>query len=251
MLQLIINADDLGLTPGCNAGIVKAMTEGIVTSTTLMINTDFTQDAIRALKERGINRAGLHLNLTYGLPLIPAQEIPSLVDAQGRFRRKIAEAASTMQLSEVERELTAQVEKFLAAGLGLTHLDSHHHAHMYPGILDVAISLARQLDVPLRQTDDAVRQKIIEAGVATTDFFSLDFYGQGVSAVNLQNIILRHKQGTLEIMSHPAIPEGLIHEISSYNIWREKELAVLTSREILDFIHAQGVQLVGFDALRV
>lgn len=250
MLQLIINADDLGLTPGCNAGIVRAMTEGLVTDTTLMVNTDYTQDAVDRLRQQGINRVGLHLNLTFGEPLIPAAEIPSLVDANGRFNRKIDKAAPAMRPAEVERELNAQVEKFLATGLGLTHLDGHHHAHAYPEIMEVTIKLARQLGAPVRQTGEAVRGQLAGAGIATTDYISLAFYEQGVNMDNLKEIILRHSQGTLEVMCHPAEPHQLIYEISSYNAWREKELAILTSQEMAGFIRENGVELVSFDALR-
>lgn len=249
MRQLIINADDLGLTPGCNAGILRALTEGIVSDTSLMINTEFTKDAVSGLKARGICRVGLHLNLTYGTPLLPAAEVPSLVDGEGRFKRKIAVAAPGMRQTEVERELSAQVEKFLATGLGLTHLDSHHHAHSYPEVREVVIALARKLEVPLRQTSEELRKRIVAANVATTDFFSVNFYGQGVNLANLQAIIAKHRQGTLEIMCHPAIPEELIYRISSYNSWRERELALLTSREMVDFLKENGVRLIGFDAL--
>lgn len=251
MLQLIINADDLGLTPGCNAGILHALTEGIVSDTTLMVNTQFTQEAVAGLKERGINRVGLHLNLTYGTPLLPAGELPSLVDAQGCFKRKIALSAPVMRMAEAERELYAQVEKFQATGLGLTHLDSHHHAHSYPGIKEIAIALAKKLGVPLRQTGEELKREILGAGLATTDFFSVDFYEQGISLENLQTIIGNHREGTLEIMCHPGMLEELIHQISSYNSWRVKELAVLTSRKMRDFIKEKGVRLVNFDALRV
>jgi chitin disaccharide deacetylase len=250
MLQLIINADDLGLTPGCNDGIVRAITEGIVTETTLMMNTGYTQDAVTKLKGYGINRIGIHLNLTFGMPLLPAAQVPSLVDGNGRFHRRIAPVVDSMNPSEVHREFSAQIEKFLATGLGLTHLDSHHHAHAYPQIIDVAISLAQQLGVPLRQTSEAVRQKIRGAGIATTDFIALDFYEHGVSANNLQEIMRRYRKGTLEIMCHPAEPDLLLSEISSYYAWREKELAILTSQELRDFIEENGVRLVGFDAVR-
>jgi hypothetical protein len=251
MLQLIINADDLGLTPGCNAGIIQAMTEGIVTDTTLMINTAYAQDAVHMLKERGITRVGLHLNLTYGCPLLPVSEVPSLMDANGRFKRKIAESAATLNMAEVEREYTAQVEKFMATDLGLTHLDSHHHAHTYPEIIDVAIAIAQRLGVPLRQTDETVRQRIRDAGVATSDYFTVDFYGQGVSIENFKAIIQNHQQGILEIMCHPAVEEELIHKISSYNTWREKELTVLTSQAARDFIKENGIRLVNFDAVQM
>ncbi|MDF2568718.1 MAG: YdjC family protein [Sporomusa sp.] len=250
MLDLIINADDLGLTPGCNEGIIQAITAGIVTDTTLMVNTCYTQDAIEKLKQHGLTRVGLHLNLTFGEPVLSASQVPSLVDVNGRFRRKVAETVPLMNAVDVKRELNAQVEKFLASGLGLTHLDSHHHAHTQPVILEIAIELAQQLHVPLRQGDNSVRQAIRKAGIATTDSISLTFYEQEATLNNLKQIIQGHPCGTLEIMCHPAKPDQLLYDISSYNHWREKELAVLTSQEIRDFIENNSVRLVGFDALQ-
>lgn len=250
MLQLIINADDLGLTPGCNRGIIKALTEGIVTETTLMVNTRHTEDAVKKLKEYGISRVGLHLNVTFGEPLVKAAEVPSLVDGTGRFNRKIAKAAARMDPVEVKREWSAQVDKFLAAGLVMTHLDSHHHAHTYPEIIDIAVDLARQLGVPLRQGSKEVRRKIADAGVATTDYLSLDFYEQGVQMNHLQQILSAYPQGTLEIMCHPAEVDQELYDLSSYNSWREKELAILTSREMRKFITDNGIRLAGFDVLR-
>ncbi|WP_371376076.1 carbohydrate deacetylase [Sporomusa aerivorans] len=250
MLQLIINADDLGLTPGCNDGIITALNQGIVTDATLLVNAGYTEDALAKLKEKGISRVGLHLNLTLGKPVLPAREVPSLVGDGGRFHRRIAPVAAAMLPEEIERELYAQVEKFQATGLGLTHLDSHHHAHGYPEILYIVIKLAKKLAVPLRQTSEAVRQQIREAGVPTTDYFSLDFYSQGVSLAGLETVIAGHRQGTLEIMSHPAVVDNTLMQLSTYNTVRGNELTILTSPAMRNFIREQGVSLIGFDALR-
>lgn len=250
MVQLIINADDLGLTPGCNAGIVRAMTEGIVSDTTLMTNTAYTEDAVTRLKSHGITKAGLHLNLTFGKPLCPVTEVPSLVDEKGFFRRSVEQAVLSMNAQEVEQELRSQVKKFLATGLTLSHLDGHHHVHGYPEIMDIVIDLARKLQVPVRQTGETVRRKLTEAGVTTTDYISLHFYGSGATMDNLKTIISNHHQGTLEIMCHPAEPDPLLFEISSYNVWRERELAVLTSPEMIRFIKEQGIMLTGFDKVK-
>ncbi|MBP2645774.1 MAG: YdjC family protein [Firmicutes bacterium] len=249
MLKLIINADDLGLTPGCNAGIIQGMTKGLVTDTTLMINTDYAEDAVKLLQQHKLTRVGLHLNLTYGRPVLNAQEVPSLVDEQGLFRRKAAATVPLMEAEDINRELRAQVEKFLATGLELSHLDSHHHAHSYPKVLETAISLAKELNVPIRQTGLEVREKIKAAGVVTTDWFTTDFYEQGVSVENLQRIIADHDGGVLEIMSHPAKEDPMLSQVSSYNTCRFKELEVLTGQEMQTFIEKQGVQLVGFSAL--
>jgi len=249
MRKLIINADDLGLTPGCNAGIVRALTQGVVSDTTLMINTDYAQAAVELLKKSGIAQVGLHLNLTFGAPVSPVGEVASLVDEDGRFFRKIARSVAGLNPREVEKELRAQVAKFRAAGLGLTHLDSHHHAHTYPEITATVIALAAELKVPLRQTSAILREKIMSAGVATSEYFSPDFYDKGATAENLEKIIGGYSSGTLEIMCHPAEAEKLIYEISDYNACREKELAILTSPALKDLLKKSGIQLVSFAEL--
>jgi len=246
MRRLIINADDLGLTPGCNAGIVRALTRGIVSDTTIMINTDFAKDAVEMVKDHGIGRIGLHLNLTFGVPVSPVGEVPSLVDGDGRFFRKIARSVAELNGWEVELELRAQVAKFLATGLRLTHLDSHHHAHTYPEITATVITLAAELGVPLRQTGAALRDRIRAAGVATTDYFSPDFYDEGVTADNLKKIIGGYGDGVLEIMCHPAEHGPLIYEISDYHACREKELAILTAPELQAFLTENNVRLISF-----
>ncbi len=249
MRKLIINADDLGLTPGCNEGIVRAMTAGLVTDTTLIINTAHAADAVVRLKAAGL-AAGLHLNLTYGRPLLLGRDVPSLVDAAGGFHRPVNRVVAVCEPQEAERELTAQVDRFLSTGLTLTHLDSHHHAHSYPELLDVAIGLARRLGVPLRQTGPAVRARIVAFGIPTPDAFSDAFYGPGATADNLRTIIAGHGDGVLEIMCHPATDDDLLPQTSSYSAERQRELAILTDPAMKDFVVAQGIELVGFAALQ-
>ena len=84
--RLIVNADDFGLTAGVNEGIQDAVEAGVVTSTTMMVNTPGFGDAVRrAAGLRDRLSVGLHFNLTTGAPVAPASEVPSLVDGAGRF----------------------------------------------------------------------------------------------------------------------------------------------------------------------
>jgi len=243
MLKLIINADDLGLADGCNQGIVRGLTEGIVSDTTLMINTDFTQAAVDLLKKNGIFQAGLHLNLSFG---VPVSQAPSLVDGQGFFHRKIAGRVSGINLEEVISELSAQLTKFQATGLRLTHLDGHHHVHAFPEIIDITLGLAKKAGVPVRQTGSASQERIIAAGVTTTDFFTKDFYGQEVSNNLLQQQLLRFSDGVLEIMCHPATYDPRLYDISSYNSCREKELSILTDPAMKEFLQDNQIKLISF-----
>jgi len=249
MLRLIINADDFGLTPGCNAAIVRALSEGAIGDTTLMINSEFAPAAVALLRERGINQVGLHLNMTCGTPVLPTAEVSSLVDGTGRFRRKVGKAIAAMDPREVEREFAAQAEKFLATGLMLTHLDSHHHAHTYPEVFPIALAMAKKLGVPMRQISDSLKREIVAAGVKTSDWFSWDFYDEGATLENIERIISQCPDGVLEIMSHPGEPEELIYSVSSYNAQREKELAVLMSPEFKAFLRERDVELISFAEL--
>lgn len=249
MRKLIINADDFGLTPGVNEGILRGLTAGIVSDTTLMVNTDHTAAAVALLKQSGRKAAGLHLNLTCGAPILPAADVPSLVDAAGRFRRPAVAAAVALKPVDAARELAAQVEKFLATGLEPTHLDSHHHIHAYPALQDIVIDLARRLAVPLRQTGPAHRKRITAAGVACPDHFTTAFYGAGVSRENLAAIIAGHQDGVLEVMCHPAVADDLLPRISSYSGDRPRELALLTDPAMKALLAEAGIELVSYAAL--
>src|SRR5262249_32738181 len=134
--QLVVNADDLGLTVGVNDGIFDAHDLGILTSASLFANAPATADAIRRARGRTIG-VGVHLTLVDGTPTLPAHRIPPLVTGDGRFHHSwrpflAACLQRRVSLIDVERELTAQIERVQAAGVAMTHLDAHKHVHLYP-----------------------------------------------------------------------------------------------------------------------
>lgn len=249
MKRLIINADDFGLTDGCNRGIVDAMKNGIVTSTTVMINMPKAMEAIDLAKKIGVREMGLHLTLTCGKPLLSKEEVPSLVDENGQFYRRIAKLLPVVNLEEAEKELRTQIKEFLKTGLKLTHLDSHHHVHMYDGITEIVSKLAKEYCVPVRHPNEETKEYLSKLGIKTTDFFSMDFYGEGVTLENLKKIIKQFPEGTIEIMVHPAYVDEELKNISSYNTNRAKELEILTSREIKEWIEKESIKLINFASL--
>lgn len=86
--RLIVNADDLGRTPGINAGIFEAHARGLVTSATLMVGFTPAKEATDAWARSPEIGIGLHVALTGGRPILPSEEVPSLVDGEGRFPAK-------------------------------------------------------------------------------------------------------------------------------------------------------------------
>src|SRR3979411_2866486 len=85
--NLVVNADDLGLTVGVNDGIFDAHDHGILTSASLFASAPATADAIRRARSRPPPGAGAHPALVDGTPTLPPSRVPTLVEDDERFRR--------------------------------------------------------------------------------------------------------------------------------------------------------------------
>lgn len=155
MRRLIINADDFGLTSGVNRAIVEAHQRGVVTAATLMAKGPAFEEAAKLVRTLPQLSVGCHVVLVDGEPLLPAQQVPTLLAAAGqerRFRNSIGEVAAAalrgrMDPAQVEAEATAQMRKLQSAGLALSHFDTHKHAHMFPAILRPLLRAARACGV--------------------------------------------------------------------------------------------------------
>lgn len=168
---LIINADDAGLAPEVDAGILEAIRAGTVTSASLFVNPPH-EPAIAALRAAGVS-LGLHATLTQGMPCAPAARVPTLVDAEGRFFPDGRERLAAFRTEDIRAELAAQAARFEAlAGAPPSHLDFHKHLHAHDArVFGAATELAAALRVPLRAVDAGMRAACRAAGVATTDHF--------------------------------------------------------------------------------
>jgi hopanoid biosynthesis associated protein HpnK len=143
MRRLIINADDFGFTAGVNRAIVEAHCRGVLTSTTLMANGPAFPDAVRLAGTVPQLSVGCHVVLIGGRPLLDSKAVSSLLDrnaGNGRFRDGIGgfalrALAGSFDPREIEAEATAQIRKLQAAGIAVSHLDTHKHTHLFPSVL--------------------------------------------------------------------------------------------------------------------
>ena len=157
--RLIVNADDFGLARSVSTGIIDVYQAGQLSSTTLMVNMPGTEEAVDLAERHPGLGVGLHFNLTEGCPLTDAR---SLVDADGAFllrgeliRRSIR---GRVEPSEITRELTAQLDRFVSLGLTPTHLDSHQHVHMVPTVFRAMAPVLRERVRALRVVLSAGQQ---------------------------------------------------------------------------------------------
>jgi|SRR5438132_12036953 len=149
MLHLIVTADDFGLDTAINEAVERAYTGGVLTAASLMVGQAAAADAVERARRLPGLRVGLHVALTGGArPVLAPQQLPDLVDAEGRLPADLAGlgwrlAASSRVRRQAEEEIRAQFRAFAATGLALDHANAHQHYHMHPFVLDRIVRIGR------------------------------------------------------------------------------------------------------------
>lgn len=280
--QLIVNADDFGYSPGVTQGILRAHLDGIVTSSSVMINMSAAEESIEiATNEAPTLGLGLHLNITAGKPLSLPEKVPALVDAAGQFKHKadIAQNLGAIPKEQFEREFRTQFERFFSvAGKPPDHLDSHHHiSYLHPAIVEVMLTLAEEVAIPVRSPlprnpDSAaellkslglldpnipvsaliqdLQSLLSDSNVKTPDNFITSFFGDKVALGDLLNILVDLPDGRSELMCHPALVDTPLADSSGYIEPRMKELESLTHPAVRELINAEFIQLINFQDLK-
>lgn len=223
-MKLIINADDFGLSKSINKGIIEAYQEGLISSTTIMVNMPYVEDAIAKWKENNSLGLGLHINLTQGSPI--SNNVKSLVDENGNFHKhgKVETGEVNITYEDAYREIKAQIEKLLSYDVRIDHLDYHHFIHVNPSIRKALINLALEYKLPLRTIDDEFRNEVRHNGIKTPDVFSFDFYGDGAKLESIVNFVNNHEEcKSIEIVTHCGYVDEDTKERTSY-VLREVEL---------------------------
>lgn len=235
---LIVNADDFGLSRGQNYGIVEACRNGVVTSTTALVNGAAVEHAVALRTQVPELAVGLHFTLTLGKPV---GNTPSLT-REGQLGKWVWDMAAqgSLPLDEIADELACQYSRFIALfGEPPSHIDSHHHVHMIGAIFPLVAAFAREKGIPLRvDRDDARRQGIEANEVRSTSGFSSDFYGDAISTSLFMSILdagLQRGDSSLEIMTHPAFVDKTLMA-SKYCYPRLDELDVLTQPSLKEAI---------------
>jgi predicted glycoside hydrolase/deacetylase ChbG (UPF0249 family) len=134
--RLIVTADDVGLDRGMTAGAIRAHREGIVTACSIVANGRAFDDAVAKLRDVPSLEVGVHLALVEERALTTGAAMPR------NYLRFVLGSRS-----DVEPELRAQIEKVLAAGLRVTHLNGHQHLHQLPRVRRVVERLAREYGI--------------------------------------------------------------------------------------------------------
>ncbi|GAC1399313.1 MAG: chitin disaccharide deacetylase [Chloroflexota bacterium] len=272
--RLIVNADDLGIAEGVNRGIFELAALGVVTSASLMVTMPASRAAWEQAQATGLD-VGLHLNISSGRPLSPPHLVPSLLGPGGTFPQARVATARLMRgrlnLAEVEREWTAQIELYLSTGLPLSHLDSHCQMHMYPGLAGLTFRLARRYGVPaIRSLARGFVLQVPRLGHARatltlhnrvlapwsrsrgfyfTDRFTVFTVLGPLGDVGPLRALLRSlPAGVTEFICHPGYVDDELRRLDPLIAEREGEMAFLSSPSFKELLDEMGFGLTTFRA---
>jgi len=280
--RLIVNADDFGLNPAVNRAIIDGHASGCITSTSLMAGGPAYYEAIGMADACPGLGIGVHLTLVGERPVADPSRVPSLVDGEGRLPENYLQFLARfllgkVALAEVRCELAAQLDKVAADGIAVSHVDSHQHLHVFPGILDIVLDLAAERSIrALRIPDEPLlftggypfavgriigrtglsllagwaRRKARSRGFAAPDFFFGMLAGGNMQEQYILNIINALPPGTSEIMVHPGNDDISLQALYHWSYHWQSELAAVTGKPVLGQLAKQGIDLVSFRELK-
>lgn len=228
MKRLIINADDFGYRTQINKAIIFAYKNGVVTSTSMLVNRDGFDEAVILAKENPNLGIGLHIDLDKFFDIEHEKGI-----VKGWLNNQV-------QSKEIIRaDIKQQIDKLLSKGIKIDHFDSHHHTHLNVDVLPVVVELCKEYNI------NKVR------------FFDRYYKDQYV-AMNMKELLLNNNikfpnhfidgwyygnvdepYDVSELMTHPGYGE----------MWREKELTVCCDTMLKGYCQRNNIQLIKFSDL--
>jgi len=271
---LIVTADDYNTDRARNRGILETVSKGIVTSVSVLANLPWEENAVTELKAACGPRIGIHLNLTRGKPLCSA--LKTLTPATGCFFTKQTALQKALlgmfDLQETEKELSAQIELLMTAGIVPDHIDGNNHIHVFPGIATVVARLAnrygiRKVRLPLegfsflRQygKPNALKKYFIgllakqarpvfkSHGLCFTDYFAGMQFPAVANTASLRSFLQTLPHGVTELMCHPGFKNDPHNPFSTEE--REQELYSLTHQDVVEDIRRLNINLISYSEL--
>jgi len=277
---LIVNADDFGLTSGVNRAIIELHSAGVLTSTSLMARAGATDEAIELAVRTPTLGVGCHVVLVDGEPVLPPDQIPTLVDSRtGCFPSSLNTFLARLftgriRATEIEAEAGAQIDFLQQRGVRLTHIDTHKHTHVFPTVLRPVLRAARARGIhairnpfepqwssratrrapwmrlaqvgALRWLEPVCRRVLDSEGFVTTRG-TIAVAGTGMLDIgNLRSLLQSLPPGTWELVTHPGYSDADLDRVRTrLHASRDIERAALVT--LKEF---PAIELVSFAKLQ-
>lgn len=281
MKRLIVNADDFGLHSSVNQGIIEGYKKGCLRSTSLVVAGASAEEAVALAHDNPNLGVGVHLTLVAERPVLPPDQIPSLIGQNGYLLPDHAAficryMSGGIRKAELRAECEAQILLAKKMGVRPTHLDSHQHLHVLPGVAQIIVDLALQYSImKIRLPAEPVffrggypaslgryvskcgltmcarmaKNAIHHAKINTPDYFFGMLAGGHLYEHYFLSILRALPDGISEIMVHPGKNNRALNDIYHWEYHWEEELASVTSAEVMEIIKERQIDLISYGEL--
>lgn len=268
MKRVILTADDFGAAPEVNEAVERAHRKGVLRAASLMVGAPASVDAVERARTMPHLAVGLHVVLVHGRPVLPANQIPDLVDERGDFQTNLVKAGFRFFFgpgirAQLSAEIRAQFERFAQTGLALDHADGQSHMHVHPTIFGLIVRIGREYGLravriprePAGRTRRItpwlalMRAKAARAGLICNDYaFGVTEAG-GLTEERVLQILRELPDGVTEIFFHPAVRAFAGADAGTESFQWSGELAALQSPAVRSAIERGGIESVTYGEL--
>jgi predicted glycoside hydrolase/deacetylase ChbG (UPF0249 family) len=266
---LIVNGDDSGMCHSANLATIEALEKGQMRTATIMVPCPWFPEIAAYAKSHPEKDFGIHLCHTsewgkyrWG-PVAPREQVPGLVDPAGYLWPEIPEVYAHATPEQALIEGRAQIKRALAAGVDVTHLDSHMGTMQYhPDYVQAYLQLAVEFDLPVRMASQEtlarlghpeLRGQFAAKGIVSPDYFVFDELKNEKNDVKgfWLGAVKNLKPGLTELYIHAGLPNDELKAITGSWSTRAQEFEVFTHDEEMKRIIAdQKIILLGYRPLR-
>ena len=266
---LIVNGDDAGMCHSANVATAEALEKGLMRSSTIMVPCPWFPEAAAYAKDHPDKDFGVHLCHTsewgkyrWG-PVAPLDQVPGLVDPEGYLWRGVQDVYSHASPEQALVEGRAQIRRALAAGIDVTHLDSHMGTlQLHPEYMKTYLQLGTEFDLPIRMASQdtlarmgypEVRNGVAAKGILFPDYFIYDeLKGEKQDVKRFWLGIVRNlKPGVTELYIHAGMANDELKAITGSWVTRSQEFEVFThDEEMKRLVAEQKITLIGYRPLR-
>jgi chitin disaccharide deacetylase len=266
---LIVNGDDAGMCHAANLATIECLEKGLMRSATIMAPCPWFLEIAAYAKAHPEKDFGVHLchtsewgNYRWG-PVASRDKVPGLIDPQGYLWNEVPEIYTHATPEEALIEGRAQIQRTLAAGVDVTHLDSHMGTlQLDPRYLKVYLQLGVEFNLPLRMASQEtmtrfghpeLRGQIAAQGIICPDHFVYDELKDEKQDVKgfWRGVLKKLKPGVTELYIHAALPTEEVKAITGSWSTRAQEFEVFArDEEMKKLVADEKIILIGYRPLR-
>ena len=265
---LLLHCDDAGMCPEANAAVQNYIVNKQINAAAVMMPCPNAKEMIDWAKKYPDADLGVHLTLTsewktyrWG-PVTNPKKVPGLIDPDGKFYHEVPEVVAHASAKEVETEIRAQIDKFMATGRRPSHIDTHMGTlYGSPEYVKVFLKVAEDYHLPaniinvevpevasyFKQAGYPINDEVIK-NVASYQLPKLDFFTSVPTGKtyeekreNFFKLVKSMPNGLTEIIFHPATLSDNLKSITGSWQQRVWEGELFADPVVLQFFKDKGI----------